>query len=108
MNSLLKSFATVLTTLVMSGIVAVKIRDVLPDMDRTAWIVVAAGFALWIFVAIRIGAWLEKIFPGRFSEDQNMWLSVLLSLVFGVLLVILGWGLIGGLLAPHFGPVNLD
>ncbi|MBU0480789.1 MAG: hypothetical protein KKG47_06790 [Proteobacteria bacterium] len=103
MKLLLKSIGILITLLFMAALVAAKVGDVFPAMDTIAWLFVVVGFGVWIFIAMRLEAWIEKLRPGRFSEDQRIWLAIIAAFILGGLLIYLGWNLIGQYFTPHFG-----
>lgn len=102
MRALLKSIGILVALGFMAALVATKVGDLFPAMTTTAWLVLVAGFGAWIYVAIRLDGWIERLWPGRFSEDQLQWIAVLAVFVFTGIVMVLGWGVLGPLLAPLF------
>jgi amino acid permease len=103
MKSLLISIGKLAILVFLAALVATKLSDQFPAMTTTAWLVVVAGFGAWIYLALRLDGWIERLWPGRFSEDQLQWITVLAVFVFTGIVMVLGWGVLGPLLAPQFG-----
>lgn len=103
MKVLMKSIGILAAFGFMAALVVTKVGDLFPAMTIAAWLAVVAGFGVWIYVAIRLDGWIGRLWPGRFSEDQLQWIAVLAVFVFTGIVMVLGWGVLGPLLAPQFG-----
>ena len=107
MKQLASAIKILLTLVVMGGIVVNRLSEMFPHMDTLAWVIAVAGFGVLILAILPLDALVEKLWPGRFKDDDRMWLETLAVFLFAGLLLYLGWDIISPLLAPYFGAAVL-
>lgn len=99
----MKEWFSLISFVVMVGVVASKIQDAAPGIDNVGWVILIGAFALLIFLTVRMSTLLVSKWPNMFTVGRAQILSITAIVLLTLLGLHLSWGAVGGLILAHFG-----